>query len=184
MLLYQWHISFLWLWHAIVNIPLVLSTLCNSYPTKAHCWYVDLWFSLVGIIGLNNIYSNIKHQFNCYNVMNSGFSNKIKSYLKLSPEEGIVMWECNMFRFITVRRRLLQNVSSWLLFWCCFVIWPHHNVASLHPTLRTIDYASDSFMQTCHVNVCVVYHSTLWSSCHENINSMNILRLALKYFII
>ena len=35
--------------------------------------------------GLNNIYSNIKHQYSYYNVINSGFSNKIKSYLKLSP---------------------------------------------------------------------------------------------------
>ena len=37
------------------------------------------------IVGLNNIYSNIKHQYSYYNVINSGFSKKIKSYLKLSP---------------------------------------------------------------------------------------------------
>ena len=39
------------------------------------------------LVGLNNIYSNIKHQYSYYNVINSGFSNKIKSYLKLSPEK-------------------------------------------------------------------------------------------------
>ena len=37
-------------------------------------------------LGLNNIYSNIKHQYSYYNVINSGFSNNIKSYLKLSHE--------------------------------------------------------------------------------------------------
>ena len=41
-------------------------------------------------VGLNNIYSNIKHQYSYYNVINSGFSNKIKSYLKSSTDRVLL----------------------------------------------------------------------------------------------
>ena len=38
-------------------------------------------------VGLNNSYSNVRQQYNYFNMGISGFSNKIESYFKLSPME-------------------------------------------------------------------------------------------------
>ena len=76
-------------WYQIWSLQHIIVQVSYGSKDQMYCCAPML---LTDGVCLNNIYSNIKHQYynSYYNVINSGFSNKIKSYLKLSTDRVLL----------------------------------------------------------------------------------------------